>query len=249
MSSDTVQEWGVEDVCKWLGGLNLETLEPAFKSNAVDGKDLLELSEGDMKDYLGCTPLQVRGMRGQQLPRLALGRRPSRRQYCQCRPQIRKINKGLAELGALTKAGAAAAAAAPAASAPAEPAAPAPSKPVVASKGTPTIDASDLSRYKELTQKIDALEAEQVLPADSSAAESWARCIGPSAPSMLPKRRPGCGYLASLAFPNVVAGEGQAERGHARLSGCAGGAAARTKGAAPTAGRRGGGGQGGKPVV
>ena len=49
----------MEDVCGFLDGLSLQALTTNFKSNAVNGKDLLELSDEDMMHDLSCTRLQV----------------------------------------------------------------------------------------------------------------------------------------------------------------------------------------------
>eukprot|EP00741_Cyanophora_paradoxa_P005881 tig00000113_g5699.t1 len=43
----------VADVCVWLRSLDLGRLAPAFEGCAVDGKMLLELTEGDLREELG----------------------------------------------------------------------------------------------------------------------------------------------------------------------------------------------------
>eukprot|EP00741_Cyanophora_paradoxa_P001945 tig00000532_g1884.t1 len=43
----------VADVCEWLRSLDLGKLAPAFEGCAVDGKMLLELTEGDLREELG----------------------------------------------------------------------------------------------------------------------------------------------------------------------------------------------------
>ncbi len=47
------------EVTRWLEGLQLDAVVPVVKENAVNGEDLLSLTEQDLKDELGCTPLQV----------------------------------------------------------------------------------------------------------------------------------------------------------------------------------------------
>lgn len=49
----------MDDVAAFLDRLELDSLIPAFKENAVDGKDLVGLSDDDLKEYLGAKPLQV----------------------------------------------------------------------------------------------------------------------------------------------------------------------------------------------
>lgn len=54
-----VQEWTPGDVEVFLRGLDLPSLVPSFKTNAVNGADLLVLSDDDFMRDLGCTQLQV----------------------------------------------------------------------------------------------------------------------------------------------------------------------------------------------
>ena len=55
-----VPKWDVETVCNFIGGIGLESLAPAFKENAVNGADLIALSDEEYVESLGCTKLQVR---------------------------------------------------------------------------------------------------------------------------------------------------------------------------------------------
>lgn len=64
MSSVNVATWDVDAVTSWLAELKLDAVLPAFKANAVDGADLLNLSEQELKEELGCTTLQVRKIKG-----------------------------------------------------------------------------------------------------------------------------------------------------------------------------------------
>jgi hypothetical protein len=54
-----VSEWSIEQVGIWLSALGLTTLAPAFQANAVDGRDLIHLTEEDMVEHLGMTPIQI----------------------------------------------------------------------------------------------------------------------------------------------------------------------------------------------
>jgi len=54
-----VPKWSVENVVAFLGSIGLPQLGDAFKANAVNGSDLLFLTDEDFKESLGCTPLQV----------------------------------------------------------------------------------------------------------------------------------------------------------------------------------------------
>ncbi|KAI7842478.1 hypothetical protein COHA_003832 [Chlorella ohadii] len=53
-----VASWHVPDVAQWLESLHFPpaTIE-AFKTNAVSGEDLLQLSDADLDEHLGLTPL------------------------------------------------------------------------------------------------------------------------------------------------------------------------------------------------
>lgn len=57
-----VASWHVPDVAQWLESLHFPpaTIE-AFKTNAVSGEDLLQLSDADLDEHLGLTPLLVSG--------------------------------------------------------------------------------------------------------------------------------------------------------------------------------------------
>lgn len=52
--------WNVEQVGNFLSEIGLSNLVPAFQENAVNGKDLLGLSDDDFQSSLKVTPLQVR---------------------------------------------------------------------------------------------------------------------------------------------------------------------------------------------
>ena len=54
-----VPKWSPDEVVMFLGSIGLPQLGDAFKSNAVNGSDLIDLTDEDFKDSLGCTPLQV----------------------------------------------------------------------------------------------------------------------------------------------------------------------------------------------
>jgi len=58
MASD-VQGWSVGQVAEFLRSLELSHLAQAFIDNAVNGKDLLELSDDDFINDLKCTSIQV----------------------------------------------------------------------------------------------------------------------------------------------------------------------------------------------
>ena len=60
--------WSVEDVVGFLGGLDLGHVAPAFRMNAIDGLMLADLSEKDMVEELGLTPLQARKVRARVVP-------------------------------------------------------------------------------------------------------------------------------------------------------------------------------------
>jgi hypothetical protein len=55
-----VPKWDVDTVANFISGIGLAQLVDAFKSNAVNGADLIALSDDDFTSSLGCTPLQVR---------------------------------------------------------------------------------------------------------------------------------------------------------------------------------------------
>ena len=62
-----VRDWGVDAVCDYLAGLELGHLAPGFRSNGIDGKMLLELSEEELVGELGLTKLQAKKVRGRLL--------------------------------------------------------------------------------------------------------------------------------------------------------------------------------------
>jgi len=55
-----VPKWSVDETIAFLGNIGLPHLGDAFRENAVSGSDLIDLSDADFKESLGCTPLQVR---------------------------------------------------------------------------------------------------------------------------------------------------------------------------------------------
>lgn len=63
-----VPKWDVDTVASFIGGIGLPQLVDAFKSNAVNGADLIALSDDDFTSSLGCTPLQVRRARCHRVP-------------------------------------------------------------------------------------------------------------------------------------------------------------------------------------
>ncbi|KAL4433443.1 hypothetical protein ABPG77_010296 [Micractinium sp. CCAP 211/92] len=63
MCSENVPAWSRQDVCFFLERLGLEDLKLAFQKNAVDGADLVGLTDTDLIDSLGCTQLQARKIR------------------------------------------------------------------------------------------------------------------------------------------------------------------------------------------
>ena len=54
-----VADWTIDDVSAFLIELSLDSLTDAFRKNAIDGKDLLELTDEDMMRDLECSRLQV----------------------------------------------------------------------------------------------------------------------------------------------------------------------------------------------
>ncbi|KAL4438732.1 hypothetical protein ABPG77_006336 [Micractinium sp. CCAP 211/92] len=57
--------WSPPEVADFLRGLHLpDIVVESFLHNAVAGADLQELSDGDLSDHLGMTPLQIRKLRG-----------------------------------------------------------------------------------------------------------------------------------------------------------------------------------------
>jgi hypothetical protein len=58
-----VSRWDIDDVVAFLGSIGLPQLGDSFRANAVNGKDLSDLSDEDFKESLGCTALQVKKIR------------------------------------------------------------------------------------------------------------------------------------------------------------------------------------------
>jgi hypothetical protein len=53
----------VQDVCAALEHIGLDSLTPSFRANAVNGQDLLALTDEDFETSLQCTKLQTRKIR------------------------------------------------------------------------------------------------------------------------------------------------------------------------------------------
>merc|ERR1719233_2863854 len=47
---EPVEQWSVEDTVRWLSDVNLEQYCNAFKENDIDGQNLVELNEADLRD-------------------------------------------------------------------------------------------------------------------------------------------------------------------------------------------------------
>ncbi len=52
--------WDVKTVAWWLEDNHLGALVKPFRTNAIDGKDLQHLTEDDLVEHTGCTPLQAK---------------------------------------------------------------------------------------------------------------------------------------------------------------------------------------------
>ena len=61
--SKRVDEWNVEDVGLFLHSLDLGHLTGPFRQNAINGRDLLKLSDEDFTRDLSCTQIQTRKIR------------------------------------------------------------------------------------------------------------------------------------------------------------------------------------------
>lgn len=57
------KSWSVDQVASFLEDLELAPLVKGFRENAVNGCDLLSLSDEELKGVLGCTALQVKKIR------------------------------------------------------------------------------------------------------------------------------------------------------------------------------------------
>ena len=64
----SVQQWSVDDVSTFLERLHLNNLVPEFKHNAVDGKDLVALTDEELAEELKCSKLQVAPLHRLALP-------------------------------------------------------------------------------------------------------------------------------------------------------------------------------------
>lgn len=63
-NNKSVRDWDANDVATLLQNLQLDTLIPEFKTNAVNGKDLIgNLTDAELKDELHCTPIQIKKIR------------------------------------------------------------------------------------------------------------------------------------------------------------------------------------------
>lgn len=60
LNSPNPSKWGVEDVSKWLGENEFQTLIPIFKENEIDGEILLNLNEEKLKNELQIKALGIR---------------------------------------------------------------------------------------------------------------------------------------------------------------------------------------------
>lgn len=60
MSQKPVEQWSVDEVVSWIESLGLASLAPAFRENAVAGKDLLSLTDEDYLTSLGTTKLHMK---------------------------------------------------------------------------------------------------------------------------------------------------------------------------------------------
>ena len=58
------RSWSIEQVVLALEDLGLGHIAPAFRTNAVTGADLVMLSQQELQDLLGLTPLQARKVHG-----------------------------------------------------------------------------------------------------------------------------------------------------------------------------------------
>ncbi|KAL4859919.1 Cortactin-binding protein 2 [Chlorella vulgaris] len=130
-------QWTVSDVCAWLEDLELHTLVPEFKSNAVSGQDLITLTDEDLQQELHCTSLQAR-----------------------------KIRKALASMG-ITPAASPAPAPATGPATPAVAPSPAPAAPAptpASSEPDPLtcFASADLQRYRQLQSNIAGLQGLQI---------------------------------------------------------------------------------------
>lgn len=65
-SDEPLNCWDINRVASWLGSLGLpQEVQDSFKRNAVDGGELVGLSDEDLVRELGCTTLQARKIRHQ----------------------------------------------------------------------------------------------------------------------------------------------------------------------------------------
>ncbi|PRW57471.1 TKL kinase [Chlorella sorokiniana] len=74
-----LNSWSIEQVASWLASLGLPAeVQESFRRNAVDGGDLIGLSDEDLVSELGCTALQARKIR-HQLTQLGVAPPPASR--------------------------------------------------------------------------------------------------------------------------------------------------------------------------
>ncbi|CAG5130899.1 unnamed protein product, partial [Candidula unifasciata] len=57
LSQVAIETWSVDDVCIWLNALGLAEYVEKFRTNAIDGKELLALTDGDLVSVLCVGPL------------------------------------------------------------------------------------------------------------------------------------------------------------------------------------------------
>ena len=58
-----IKDWSVDEVADYLARLSLADAAVGVRTNCVDGKTLLDLTDKDLKEELGLTTLQVKRLR------------------------------------------------------------------------------------------------------------------------------------------------------------------------------------------
>ena len=56
-----MQGWKVEEVLQWLGTLGLDQYQESFRTNAIDGTELLTLTAADLERSLGICECSCEG--------------------------------------------------------------------------------------------------------------------------------------------------------------------------------------------
>lgn len=151
-AGEDVGAWSVDQVAGWLEGLQLGAVAPAFKTNAVDGGDLLALSDSDLREELGCTALQARKIRG------ALAKLTGQPAPAASPPS----SSSAASLGSQPAVAASHQSSAPPVAVGVPVFAPAAAAAAAAAAG-PAIPAADLERYRQLSSTIEGLEKLKVI--------------------------------------------------------------------------------------